>query len=216
MRVFLISLLFGYSACLIPSQFSSVRLSSKNHAEKSFLKSFKLRFSPEDLSIQAYDLQLRISDTLGSLAEPSPISSALLVLGGTLTSLSPCALGLLPITLSYLRGNSVSSTSPSAANSYILKLFAYTGGIVTAFTTLGLGAGVLGSVLAPVASQAALLKYILVNSLYIFLGLSLLELSPVRIDQSLMSKVFKVQRTDGYLGAYLYGISSALLGTNAL
>eukprot|EP01031_Cornospumella_fuschlensis_P030988 gene30988-37451_t len=163
--------------------------------------------------VAIYDLQLRISDAVGSLSDPSLASISILLLGGTLTSLSPCALGLLPITLSYLRGDASSSSSAPAINSYAFRVLAYAGGIVTAFTSLGVGAGLVGSTLAPVASEAALFKDLLVNSLYIFLGLNLLELSPVRLDMSALSRVLKVPRSNGYAGAYLYGITSALLGS---
>ena len=39
-----------------------------------------------------------------SLAQPRPLTVALVLLGGALTSLGPCSLSLLPVTLAYLAG----------------------------------------------------------------------------------------------------------------
>ena len=40
----------------------------------------------------------------GSLAHPGPFTLALVFAGGLLTSLGPCSLSLLPVTLAYLAG----------------------------------------------------------------------------------------------------------------
>ena len=39
-----------------------------------------------------------------ALAQPGPLTLALVFLGGALTSLGPCSLSLLPVTLAYLAG----------------------------------------------------------------------------------------------------------------
>ncbi len=158
-----------------------------------------LKFSSvNEVTIQLYDLQLRVSNIFDvGLTKLTLTSGLVLLLGGALTALSPCALGLLPITLSYLQ----SSSSNDASNSYLTKIALYTLGIVTAFTILGGAAGFIGSVIP----LPATVKDLFLGLAYIILGLNLLELFQFNFPTSQLT----IQRS----GAFLYGLTSALIGS---
>ena len=60
----------------------------------------------DDLSVHLYDLQLFISNNLeSSFANPSLVGCILLLGAGLLSSLSPCALSMIPLTSIYLSSN---------------------------------------------------------------------------------------------------------------
>ena len=77
------------------------------------------------------DLAQRSEELLNSaLANPGPLTLALVFSGGALTSLGPCSLSLLPVTLAYLAG--FEDGRPPWQRS-----LAFCGGIVGALVILG-------------------------------------------------------------------------------
>ena len=82
-----------------------------------------------------------------SLAHPGPLTLALVFAGGLLTSLGPCSLSLLPVTLAYLAGFSEQQDGPIASQGQGLpwrRSLAFTAGIVAALVLLGLASGWMG------------------------------------------------------------------------
>ena len=72
-----------------------------------------------------------------ALADPGPLTVALVFGGGALTSLGPCSLSLLPVTLAYLAG--FEDGQPAWRRS-----LAFCSGIVGALVVLGSVSGLLG------------------------------------------------------------------------
>jgi len=95
-----------------------------------------------------------------SLSAPGPGTLALVFGGGLLTSLGPCSLSLLPVTLAYLagfgaaegggerhgegNGDHGASRTLSPATTPWLRSLCFAGGIVSALVLLGLASGLLG------------------------------------------------------------------------
>ena len=112
------------------------------------------------------DLAHKSSDLLNQgLQEPGPITLALVFTGGLLTSLGPCSLSLLPVTLAYLAGF---KTEGSAFK----KSLIFCSGIVLSLVLLGSVSGFLGRIYGQVPSLIPNLVAILA----IFMGLNLLGL----------------------------------------
>jgi cytochrome c-type biogenesis protein len=90
----------------------------------------------------------------GSLAHPGPLTLALVFFGGLLTSLGPCSLSLLPVTLAYLAGfgGASSSLQPPPWQ----RSISFAGGIVAALVLLGLASGLLGRLYGRVPEQISL------------------------------------------------------------
>ena len=75
-----------------------------------------------------------------SLATPTPSTLAVVFAGGLLTSLGPCSLSLLPVTLAYLAGFEAERQRPWQ------RSLAFAAGIVGALVILGLASGLLGRI----------------------------------------------------------------------
>ncbi|MEY3930142.1 MAG: hypothetical protein RLZZ516_1852 [Cyanobacteriota bacterium] len=107
----------------------------------------------------------------GSLAQPGALTLALVFAGGLLTSLGPCSLGLLPVTLAYLAGFEGGSHRPW------LRSLSFCSGIVASLVLLGLASGSLGRIYGQVPG----LIPTLVALLAVLMGLNLLGLLPLRL-----------------------------------
>ena len=115
----------------------------------------------------------RSAETLlqGSLAHPGGLTVALVFAGGLLTSLGPCSLGLLPVTLAYLAGFEAANSRPW------LRSLSFCSGIVASLVLLGLASGSVGRIYGQVPG----LIPTLVALLAVLMGLNLLGLLPLRL-----------------------------------
>lgn len=109
-----------------------------------------------------------------SLAQPGPLTLALVFSGGLLTSLGPCSLSLLPVTLAYLAGFGASSEQPAPAAAPLpwQRSLGFAGGIVMALVLLGGASALLGRLYGSLPTQIPLL----VALLAVLMGLNLLGL----------------------------------------
>lgn len=112
-----------------------------------------------------------------SLSHPGPLTLALVFSGGLLTSLGPCSLSLLPVTLAYLAGfggDPAAAAQPRASLPWQRSL-SFTAGIVTALVLLGGGSALLGRLYGSLPSQVPLLVAVVA----VLMGLNLLGLLPI-------------------------------------
>jgi len=107
-----------------------------------------------------------------SLAHPGPLTLALVFGGGLLTSLGPCSLSLLPVTLAYLAGFSAQENPDAAAALPWRRSLAFTAGIVASLVLLGLASGWLGRLYGRVPGVVPLLAAVVA----VVMGLNLLGL----------------------------------------
>jgi cytochrome c-type biogenesis protein len=114
------------------------------------------------------ELQLQLS-----LAHPGLLTFALVFTGGLLTSLGPCSLSLLPVTLAYLAGFGTRRELPlDAAPLPWQRSLSFAAGIVAALVLLGGASAVLGRLYGSLPSQIPLL----VALVAVLMGLNLLGL----------------------------------------
>lgn len=112
----------------------------------------------------------------------SPLSLLVVGLAGMLTSLSPCMLSMLPITIGYIGGYTSNSNSNSnAATDGIrwqawIQSLGFAAGVAFTLTLLGLGAALLGRVYGQTGS---FWPYVM-GGIAILMGLNLLEVIPLR------------------------------------
>ncbi|MEM8640402.1 MAG: cytochrome c biogenesis protein CcdA [Cyanobacteria bacterium P01_G01_bin.54] len=103
------------------------------------------------------------------LTHLSPLSLSLIGLAGLLTSLTPCMLSMLPITVAYIGGYEAQGRGMALVQSLWFAL-----GLATTLAGLGIGAASLGWVYG----QVGLGLPILVSAIAILMGLNLLEIIP--------------------------------------
>jgi Cytochrome c biogenesis protein len=106
-----------------------------------------------------------------SLASPTPTTVGVVFAGGLLTSLGPCSLSLLPVTLAYLAGfGGTPGVKPSQAPWQ--RSLSFAAGIVASLVLLGLVSGLLGRIYGQIPG----LIPTVVAVLALLMGLNLLGL----------------------------------------
>ncbi len=127
----------------------------------------------ETLQTQLYQLE-QFADTLVStqLTNLSWVSIGVIFLAGLLTSLTPCMLSMLPITIGYIGGYEAKSRLQAAAQSTWFAL-----GLATTLAGLGIFAALLGKVYGQVGVGLP----IFVSVVAILMGLNLLNALPLRL-----------------------------------
>ncbi len=126
----------------------------------------------ETLQTRLYQLE-QFADTLVSnqLTHLNWVSFGVIFLAGLLTSLTPCMLSMLPITIGYIGGYEAKSRLQAAAQSTWFSL-----GLATTLAGLGIFASVLGKVYG----QVGIGLPIIVSIIAILMGLNLLEALPLQ------------------------------------
>jgi cytochrome c-type biogenesis protein len=103
-----------------------------------------------------------------SLSHPGPLTLALVFSGGLLTSLGPCSLSLLPVTLAYLAGFGGERNGAMPWQ----RSLSFAAGIVASLVLLGLASGLMGRLYGSLPLQIPLLVAVVA----VVMGLNLLGL----------------------------------------
>ncbi|MBD1867680.1 sulfite exporter TauE/SafE family protein [Leptolyngbya sp. FACHB-671] len=127
----------------------------------------------ETLQTRLYELG-NFADTLvaNQLSHLTVTSVGIIFLAGLLTSLTPCMLSMLPITIGYIGGYEARSRIQAATQSTWFAL-----GLATTLAGLGIVAAGLGSVYGQVGVGLP----IVVSAIAILMGLNLLEALPLQL-----------------------------------
>ncbi|MCL6432964.1 MAG: cytochrome c biogenesis protein CcdA [Leptolyngbyaceae cyanobacterium HOT.MB2.61] len=127
----------------------------------------------ETLKTQLYWLE-HFADTLVSqqLTHLTLVSVGTIFLAGLLTSLTPCMLSMLPITIGYIGGYENRSRLQATVQSVWFSL-----GLATTLA----GLGILAAVLGQIYGQVGVGLPIVVSVIAILMGLNLLEALPLRL-----------------------------------
>ena len=112
----------------------------------------------------------------GGLQNPGPGTFALVFGAGLLTSLGPCSLSLLPVSLAYLAGFGTED-SEAAPRSPWQRSFGFCFGVVAALVLLGTASALLGSLYGQTPEGIS----VLVALLAVLMGLNLLGIVPLRL-----------------------------------
>nr|WP_088891544.1 cytochrome c biogenesis protein CcdA [Leptolyngbya ohadii] len=137
------------------------------------------------------------------LAHLSPVSVGVIFLAGLLTSLTPCMLSMLPITIGYIGGYEARSRIQAAVQSAWFAL-----GLATTLAGLGIAAAVVGQVYG----QVGIGLPIVVSIIAILMGLNLLELLPLQLPNWGGTEWISKELPEG-VRSYLIGLTFGLVAS---
>lgn len=158
----------------------------------------------EFLETQLYYLE-RFADNLVAtqLDHLSVISMGIIFLAGLLTSLTPCMLSMLPITIGYIGGYESQGRWQAATQSSWFAL-----GLATTLALLG----VIATTIGKVYGQIGLGLPIVVSLIAIVMGLNLLEIVPLRFP-SLGATEWITDELPHGVRSYLLGLTFGLVAS---
>jgi cytochrome c-type biogenesis protein len=158
----------------------------------------------DNLQTQIYQLeQFANSLVSNQLTHLSVVSVGIIFVAGLLTSLTPCMLSMLPITIGYIGGYEAKSRLQAAAQSTWFAL-----GLATTLAGLGILAGFLGKVYG----QVGIGLPIIVSIIAILMGLNLLEALPLQFPSLGETNWISPDLPAG-LRSYLLGLTFGLVAS---
>lgn len=155
-----------------------------------------------NLSLSLYQLEQWANRWVaGQLNHLTPISIGIVFLAGLLTSLSPCTLSMLPITVGYIAGYATKHNGSVIRQSLWFAL-----GLATTLTVLGMVAAVAGRIYGQVGWGLTLF----VSVVAILMGLNLLNALPLTLPRSRFLEELP-DRVPAALQAYTLGATFGLV-----
>jgi len=139
----------------------------------------------------------------------SPIAAiGLVFLAGVLTSLNPCIYPMIPITAAIVGGQTVGETKPPRWRTALLT-FAYVFGLAAVYSTLGLIAGVTGTMFGTISTNPWL--YFAMANVLILAALAMFDVIPIRLPAALSERAATAGTAGRASGAFVMGAMSGLV-----
>lgn len=158
----------------------------------------------ETLQLQLYQLAQFANQLVSTqLTHLTVISLGVIFLAGLLTSLTPCMLSMLPITIGYIGGYETRTRWQAAAQSTWFAL-----GLATTLAILGILAAVVGQIYGQIGFGLP----IIVSLIAILMGLNLLEALPLRLPSSIGLEWISKELPES-VKAYLIGFTFGLVAS---
>jgi cytochrome c-type biogenesis protein len=139
----------------------------------------------------------------------SPLTALpILFIAGVLTSLAPCIYPMIPITAAIVGGTAVGE-APRARAQTVLLTFAYVLGLSLAYASVGLFAGLTGTLFGSVSTNPWV--YFAMANLLIVAALAMLEVIPVRVPAWLLTRAATAGKGGSLYGVFVMGAASGLV-----
>jgi cytochrome c-type biogenesis protein len=144
----------------------------------------------------------------GQLSTNPLIALPVLFIAGVLTSLTPCIYPMIPITAAIVGGQSVGEGAPSRSRTVLLTL-TYVVGLALAYATLGVIAGLTGTIFGSISTNPWL--YFGMANLLVIGALILLDVLPLPIPTALLNRAATAGTAGRFSGAFVMGAASGLV-----
>lgn len=139
----------------------------------------------------------------------SPLTALpILFIAGVLTSLAPCIYPMIPITAAIVGGSTVGDV-PRARARTVLLTFTYVLGLALAYASVGLFAGLTGTLFGAVSTNPWL--YFAMANLLIIAALAMLDVIPVRVPAWLLTRAAAAGKGGSLYGVFVMGAASGLV-----
>ena len=139
----------------------------------------------------------------------SPVTALpILFIAGVLTSLAPCIYPMIPITAAIVGGSAVGDL-PRPRSRTVLLTFTYVLGLALAYASLGLFAGLTGTLFGSVSTNPWL--YFAMGNLLIIAALAMLDVIPVRVPAWLLTRAATAGEGGSLYGVFVMGAASGLV-----
>jgi cytochrome c-type biogenesis protein len=134
--------------------------------------------------------------------------------GGVLTSLTPCIYPMIPITAAIVGGTTISGSGTREAGSAerwrpLFLTLCYVVGLAAVYATLGLIAGLTGTLFGAVSTNPWL--YFAMANLLLVAALAMLDVIPIRLPAGLAHRAATAGTAGRASGAFVMGAMSGLV-----
>jgi thiol:disulfide interchange protein DsbD len=137
------------------------------------------------------------------------VALGVLFAAGVLTSLTPCIYPMIPITAAIVGGGETGSGErPSRWRPLLLSL-TYVIGLASVYATLGLVAGMTGTMFGRISTNPWL--YFAMANLLLLAALAMFDVIPVRVPSSVLQRASSAGQGGRFGGALLMGAMSGLV-----
>jgi cytochrome c-type biogenesis protein len=139
----------------------------------------------------------------------SPLTALpILFIAGVLTSLAPCIYPMIPITAAIVGGSTVGDI-PRPRSRTVVLTFTYVLGLALAYASVGLFAGLTGTLFGSVSTNPWL--YFAMANLLIIAALAMLDVIPVRVPAWLLTRAATAGKGGSLYGVFVMGAASGLV-----
>ena len=151
------------------------------------------------------------SDIASRLSASPTTAIPVLFLAGVLTSLTPCIYPMIPITAAIVGGGEATAVggAPRSRLRPLLLSLVYVLGLALVYATLGLLAGLTGTMFGTVSSNPWL--YFVMANVLILAALAMLDVIPVRMPSALLQRAATAGTGGRFGGAFVMGALSGLV-----
>ena len=150
------------------------------------------------------------SDIASRLSASPTTAIPVLFLAGVLTSLTPCIYPMIPITAAIVGGGEAAiGDAPRPRLRPLLLSLVYVLGLALVYATLGLLAGLTGTMFGTVSSNPWL--YFVMANVLILAALAMLDVIPVRMPSALLQRAATAGTGGRFGGAFVMGALSGLV-----
>lgn len=132
----------------------------------------------------------------------------LVFLAGVFTSLNPCIYPMIPITAAIVGGQTVGEEKPPMWRTVFLT-FSYVVGLAAVYSTLGLIAGMTGTMFGTISTNPWL--YFAMANMLILAALAMLDVIPIRLPAALAQRAATAGTGGRAGGAFVMGAMSGLV-----